>query len=270
MTTFPTLAFLGAGNMASAMLRGLIAQNISESARIFAADVRPEALRALADTLGIQVSPSNRDACAAADVVVLAVKPQVLESVVMDVANVIGETKLLISIAAGVPIARIRQWLGGRGRVVRAMPNTPAMVGAGATAMARGPGVTDDDVAVAQRLFAATGTVVNVEERLLDAVTGLSGSGPGYAFVAIEALSDAGVRAGLGRDVATRLAAQTLLGAAKMVLETGEHPARLKDMVTSPAGTTIAGIAALDAHGFRHALHAAVEAATARSKELGS
>jgi pyrroline-5-carboxylate reductase len=270
MTTFPTLAFLGAGNMASAMLRGLVAQHICEPSRIYATDVRPESLQGLVSTLGIQGAASNRDACAAADVIVLAVKPQVLESVVTEVADVLSDHKLVVSIVAGVPIARIQRWLGGRGRVIRTMPNTPAMVGAGATAMSAGPGVTEADMDIARRLFEATGTVVRVEERLLDAVTGLSGSGPAFAFVAIEALSDAGVRAGLARDVATRLAAQTLLGAAKMVLETGEHPARLKDMVTSPAGTTIAGVAALDAHGFRHALHAAVEAATARSKELGS
>jgi pyrroline-5-carboxylate reductase len=269
MTTSPLLTFLGAGNMAVAMLRGLLARGIVPKERITATDVRGEALSALESSLGIHTSSSNRAACADADVIVIAVKPQVLSKVLDEVADVVDSHKLVISIAAGVTVPRLSQLLRAGPRIIRAMPNTPAMVGAGATAIAAGPSVTAADMDFARALFAATGTVVEVEERLLDAVTGLSGSGPAYAFIAIEALSDAGVRAGLPRDVATRLAAQTLLGAAKMVLETGEHPARLKDMVTSPAGTTIAGVAALEQSGFRNALYRAVEAATARSKELG-
>jgi pyrroline-5-carboxylate reductase len=270
MTTSPSLTFLGAGNMAVAMLRGLVSQGLVPKEHITATDVRGEALRALESSLGIRTAIDNREACAQADVIVVAVKPQVLPKVLDEVADVVDEHKLVISIAAGITLGRMAQLLPGRPRLVRAMPNTPAMVGAGATAIAAGPGASHADMELARGLFSAVGSVVEVEERLLDAVTGLSGSGPAYAFIAIEAMSDAGVRAGLPREVATRLAAQTLLGAAKMVLETGEHPGRLKDMVTSPAGTTIAGVAALEQNGFRHALHEAVAAATARSRALGS
>lgn len=213
---------------------------------------------------------SNAEACAWADEVVLAVKPQVLPAVLAEISGALKPSTLVISIAAGVTLNRLEQGLAGHKKLVRAMPNTPALVGEGATAVARGRGVSDSEFEAALRLFAVTGSVVAVEERLMDAVTGLSGSGPAFAFVAIEALSDAGVRVGLPRDVATKLAAQTLLGAAKLLLETGEHPGKLKDMVTSPGGTSIAGVAALEREGLRNALIAAVEAATARSKELGS
>jgi len=201
--------------------------------------------------------------------VVLAVKPQVLPAVLAEIAPDIGEDTLVLSIAAGFATARIESALAGHKRIVRAMPNTPALVGAGATAISAAADVSEADIETTLTLLRGTGLVVRVDEKLMDGVTGLSGSGPAYGFVAIEALSDAGVREGLSREVATRLAAQTLLGAAKMVLETGEHPGRLKDMVTSPGGTTIAGVAALEKHGLRAALLAAVEAASRRSRELG-
>ncbi len=269
MTNPHKIAFLGAGNMASALIHGAVERASIPASHLGITDVRKEATAQLEQRFGVRPFPSNIEACLWADVIVLAVKPQVLNKVLDEIAAHLHDGTLVLSIVAGVTIAQIATKLGGHGRIVRAMPNTPALVGEGATAIAGGPLATADDLETCESLFRATGLVVRTDERLLDAVTGLSGSGPAYAFVAIEALSDAGVRAGLPRDVATRLAAQTLLGAAKMVLETGEHPARLKDMVTSPAGTTIAGLAALEREGLRYALHAAVEAATARSKELG-
>jgi pyrroline-5-carboxylate reductase len=270
MTTIPNIAFLGAGNMASALLRGAILRSGLPPERFAATDVRAEASEALGQQLGIQTFATNGAAAQWAEVVVLAVKPQVLPAVLAEVAPQLRPEALLISIVAGMPIARLAAVLGGRGRIVRAMPNTPALVGAGATALAVGPQVTAADLEVALLLFRGAGLVVQVEEKLMDGVTGLSGSGPAYGFVAIEALADAGVREGLPREVAVRLAAQTLLGAAQLVLETGEHPAKLKDMVTSPGGTSIAGLAALERGGLRAALQAAVAAAAARAKELGS
>lgn len=268
-TTVPNTAFLGAGNMAGALLRGAI-EHGGLPAELFAAtDVRPQALEPLVAGFGIRTFADNASAVAWAEVVVLAVKPQVLPALLAEIAPGLRAETLVISIAAGVPLARLSEGLGGHRRIVRAMPNTPALVGAGATALAADSAVSAENLETALTLFRGTGLVVQVDEKLIDGVTGLSGSGPGFAFVAIEALSDAGVREGMPRDVATQLAAQTLLGAAKMVLETGAHPGVLKDMVTSPGGTTIAGLAALEKGGFRAALQAAVEAATKRSKELG-
>jgi pyrroline-5-carboxylate reductase len=269
MTTGPNLAFLGAGNMAKALLKGCLARAGYTAHQLGASDVSEAARAQLKTELGIRSFPDNAEAVRWASVIVLAVKPQVLALVLSEIAPLLTPDKLVISIVAGVGSERIRDALGGHPRVVRAMPNTPATVGAGATAVAGGRGATPEDVAFAVALFKSVGLVVEVPETSMDAVTGLSGSGPGYAFVVIEALSDAGVCAGLPRDVATKLAAQTLLGAAQLVLETGEHPARLKDMVTSPGGTTIAGLAAAERAGLRHALQAAVAAAVERSKELG-
>jgi pyrroline-5-carboxylate reductase len=269
MTTGRNLVFLGAGNMAQALLRGCLARAGLLPEHLGATDASPAALARVASEYAVRTFANNADAVQWASVVVLAVKPQVLPGVLFEIAPHVTPDKLVISIAAGVPSARISDGLGGHERVVRAMPNTPAIVGEGATAIVGGRGATPQDLAVADELFRSVGIVVQVAESMMDAVTGLSGSGPAFAFIAIEALSDAGVRAGLPRDVASKLAAQTLLGAGKLAVETGEHPARLKDMVTSPAGTTIAGVAALERAGYRHALIAAVEAATARSKELG-
>jgi pyrroline-5-carboxylate reductase len=269
MTTGRRLAFLGAGNMARALLRGCLERAGVAPEQLGATDVSSSALEQVRSELAIRTFASNAAAVRWAEVIVLAVKPQIVPTVLAEIAPELGTDKLVISIAAGVPTAHIEGALAVGTRVVRAMPNTPAMVGEAATAIAAGSAATADDMAQAEALFGSVGIVVRTAEGLMDAVTGLSGSGPGYVFIAIEALSDAGVRAGLPREVATKLAAQTLLGAAKLALESGEHPGRLKDMVTSPAGTTIAGVAALERAGFRHALLAAVEAAVARSKELG-
>jgi pyrroline-5-carboxylate reductase len=204
-----------------------------------------------------------------ADVIVLATKPQHLESACKEFAPVIRPEHLLISIAAGVSIDAIAEWTGAR-RIVRVMPNTPCLIAMGAAAYSASPGATPDDRALVHEWFSKVGIVAEVPEKLLDAVTGLSGSGPAYGFTMIEALADGGGLAGLPRDFALRFAAQTLLGAAKMVLETGEHPAQLRDRVASPGGTTIAGLKALEERGLRDALMSAVAAATARSKELGA
>jgi pyrroline-5-carboxylate reductase len=268
MTTQRKTVFLGAGNMAGALLRGAVRRAGRDPRTLGVSDIRPEASEALKRELGVVGFASNPEACRWADQVVLAVKPQGLSAVLSEIAGQLAPETCVISIVAGVPLARIESELGGHRKLVRAMPNTPALVGEGATALTRGPETSEAEFEEARQLFAATGSVVSVEEKLMDAVTGLSGSGPAYAFLAIEALSDGGVRAGLPREIATKLAAQTLLGAARLLLETGEHPGKLKDMVASPGGTTIAGIAALERAGFRAALIAAVEAATARSREL--
>ena len=200
----------------------------------------------------------------------LAVKPQVLPDVIAGIADKVTADHLIVSIAAGVKIDAIAKLLPAGTRVVRVMPNTPCLVGAGAAGVSGGPHATHEDVERVRSMFEAVGVAFSVPERLLDAVTGVSGSGPAFAYQVIEAMSDGGVLAGLPRDVATKLAAQTLLGAAKMVLETGRHPAELKDMVTSPAGTTIAGLHEMERNGVRAALIDAVQAAWLRAEELGS
>jgi len=262
------IAFLGAGQMAEALVGGLVAAQICDPATMRATDPLPDRGSALKSRFGILVGEKNAPAVEWADVVVLAVKPQVLPQVLSEIGARV-EGKLVISIAAGVSIGWIRQRAPRIRGIVRAMPNMPALVREGVTAIAIEPHVQEADVALTRTLFEAVGRVVSIEERLMDAVTGLSGSGPAYIFVAIEALADGGVKMGLPRQTAELLAAQTVLGAAKLVLEKGEHPARLKDQVASPGGTTIAGLHRLEAGSIRATLIAAVEAATKRSEELG-
>ena len=254
--------------MAEAMIGGLLAGKVYPAESIWATDPVAERRDHLKSQFGIRVGPANREAVSWADVVVLAVKPQTLPSVLSELAPTLAHA-LVISIVAGATIRTIAGRMGGATRVVRAMPNTPALVREGMTALATGAGVSDDDIQLVRTVFEAVGLVVLVEERLMDAVTGLSGSGPAYVFQAIEALADGGVLMGLPRQTAELLAAQTVLGAARLVLESGVHPAQLKDRVASPGGTTIAGLHQLEQGGFRAALMAAVEAATIRSKELG-
>lgn len=264
-----TIAFLGAGNMAGALLRGLLAQGIAEPSEILCTDVREERLAELASKYGVTTLTSNREATERADVVVLATKPQAFDRLLPEVGASLKDGTLVLSIAAGVTCNAIEGHLPAGARVVRAMPNTPAIVDAGATGIAKGSNATSADIALARKLFDGIGISVVLDESLIDAVTGLSGSGPAYIFLIIEALSDAGVKVGLHRDSAQLLAAQTVLGSAKLLLETGEHPGRLKDMVTSPGGTAIAGLHTLEAGGLRTTLINAVETATARAKTLG-
>jgi len=264
-----SVVFLGTGNMAEALLKGLLREGTADPEEIVCAEPRPERREEIANRYGVEVTGDNRAAAAEGDLIILSVKPQVVEAVLAEIAPAIDAAKLLVSIAAGVSIATLARALPAGTRIVRTMPNTPALVGAGATALARGPHASEADLTVARALFEAVGTAVVVDEPLLDGVTGLSGSGPAYVFLAIEVLADGGVKAGLPRPAAVALAAQTVLGAARLVLETGRHPGELKDMVTSPGGTTIAGVHALEARGFRAALIEAVEASARRSRELG-
>jgi pyrroline-5-carboxylate reductase len=263
------MAFLGSGNMAEALVKGLLGAGTAAADEIVCAEPRAERREDLHARYGIEVVADNVAAARRAEVILLCVKPQVMDALLEEIAPSVDASKLVISIAAGVPVAAIARKLGAGARIVRTMPNTPALVGAGATALARGAHATEADLAQAVALFEAVGIAVVVEEHLLDAVTGLSGSGPAFVFLAIEALADGGVKVGLPRHVAMALAAQTVVGAGRLVLETGEHPGRLKDQVTSPGGTTIAGVHALEGAGFRAALIAAVEAAARRSRELG-
>jgi len=264
-----TIGFLGAGNMAEALIKGILASKLVEPTRVWGSDPRQTRCNELASTYGIHATVDNLELVRQCDLLVLSVKPQILPAVLAEVAPALKPGALLISVAAGVPVAAIERLVPAGTRVVRTMPNTPALVGAGATAIAAGGHATAADLEVAKRLFDAVGMTVILDEEQLDAVTGLSGSGPAYVFLIIEALSDAGVKMGLSRYNALALAAQTVHGAAKLLIETGEHPGRLKDMVTSPGGTAIAGIATLEAGGLRTTLINAVEAATSRSRELG-
>ncbi len=265
----PTLTFLGAGAMGEALSRGLIAAGLYAPADITFFDIDQKRVQALAESLGARAQSSALDAARGADAILVAVKPQHIESALEDLRAEISPDQLVMSIAAGVSTARLEACFDGEVPVVRVMPNTPALVGAAATAVCRGRHANAENLAVARGIFEEVGVCVEADEKLLDAVTGLSGSGPAYVFNFIEALADGGVRAGLGRDVAMKLAAQTVMGAARMVLETGEHPGVLKDRVASPGGTTIAGLHELERGGFRGIVMNAVVAASERSRELG-
>ncbi len=263
------IGFLGAGKMASALAKGFVASKIVSAKQLIASDVYEGARTAFTKELNAKATASNLDVLRFANVLVLAVKPDQVAGVLNEIKPLFTPQHLLISIAAGVTLKKMESALPDNARVIRVMPNTPALVGAGASGYALGSGATPDDGALAQKLLSAVGIAFAVKESLLDAVTGLSGSGPAYAFNIIEALSDGGVAAGLPRDISTRLAAQTLLGAAKMVLETGQHPGALKDAVTSPGGTTIEGLHEMEKGGVRAALINAVRAAAEKSKRLG-
>ncbi len=264
------LGFLGAGNMSEALIKGLVQAAVLPAERIMASDVKSERLEHLQKAHGIRTTTDNHALMRESDVVVLAVKPQVIDKVLTEVGADLRSDQLLVSVAAGVPIEALEARLPAGSRVVRSMPNTPATVQAGATAIAAGAHAREDDLRIAKELFDAVGRVVLLDETLLDAVTGLSGSGPAYVMLIIEALADGGVKVGLHRDTALLLAAQTVLGSAQLLLETGEHPGRLKDMVTSPGGTAIAGLHTLESGGLRRTLMDAVDSATKRSAELGA
>lgn len=266
------IGFVGGGAMAQALASGLLASGMRAEA-LAASDPDPTRREALKTALGIEVLERNPELVARSDVVVLAVKPGLVPGVLAEIVAALGARAgepLWISIAAGVPLARLERELPAGARIVRAMPNTPALVGSGATAYVANGAAGASDRAAAAALFEGVGTAWEApHEGLLDAVTGLSGSGPAYVLVFLEALGDAGVRMGLPREAAYQLAFQTVLGTARLALETGRHPAALKDQVTSPGGTTSAGLERLEAGGLRAAVHAAVEAATRRSRELG-
>lgn len=262
------IGLIGAGKMATALAQGWLAQNQVTSDALISSDPIPEALQSFALATGARTSSENQEVVDNSDVLVLAVKPQVMNSVLDGIASLVTQEHLVISIAAGVTLSQIQQRLGDERRLVRVMPNTPCLINAGAAGFALGGVATPEDAKLVQSLLECTGIAFELPERLLNAVTGLSGSGPAYVYQMIEALSDGGVKVGLPRNVATQLAAQTLLGAAKMVLELQKHPGELKDMVTSPGGTTIAGLAVMESCAVRGALIEAVEAATLRAEEL--
>ncbi len=264
-----TIGFLGAGNMAEALIRGLLKGGHCAPERVAASGPREERMTELHEKYGIVTTQNNRQLVERSEILILSIKPQIMRKVLEEVGELVPKDALVVSIAAGVPIAAIESRLRRGTRVVRAMPNTPALVDAAATAISCGGHATEEDLADAKKIFDAVGITVILDESQLDAVTGLSGSGPAYIFLILEALSDAGVKVGLSRRNAQLLAAQTVLGSAKLLIETNEHPGKLKDMVTSPGGTAITGLHTLEHGGLRTTLMDAVEAATKRSHELG-
>ncbi len=264
------IGFIGAGQMARALGAGFLRAGLTTADALTASDPSPDAAEAFARAAGgARVGPSNTAVAAAADVLFLAVKPQHIRPVLAEIRPAIRPRTLVVSIAAGVRLATLAAGLGADARLVRVMPNTPCLVGQSASGYSMGSCTSPEDRQRVERLLTSVGVAFMVEERLLDAVTGLAGSGPAFVYLVIEALSDGGVRMGLPREVALALAAQTVRGAAEMVIREGEHPAVLKDRVTSPGGTTIAGLQALESGSLRGVLMAAVEAATRRAQELG-
>jgi pyrroline-5-carboxylate reductase len=263
------IGFIGTGKMGEALMRGILNAGLAEPKKVFIFDADEKRMAALAKALKIQTNTSGARVVGNSDIVFIALKPGIVPVVIREVADRVTPQHLIISIAAGVPIAAIECLLPAGARVVRVMSNTPCVISAAASAFALGKNATTEDAKWVKTVFDAVGKSFLVEEKQLDAVTGLSGSGPAYVSVVIEALADGGVRMGLSREVAMTLAAQTVFGASKMLLESNLHPAQLKDMVASPGGTTVAGLHALERAGLRAALMNAVEAATVRSKELG-
>jgi pyrroline-5-carboxylate reductase len=269
MATPLNIGFLGAGKMATALAKGFVRAELTTPKEIIASDPYPLARKSFTGEIGSKTTASNCDVAKTARVLILATKPDQVATALAEISGAFTKNHLLISIAAGVTISKLESLLTAGARVIRVMPNTPALVGEGASAFALGKNASVSDAELAKRLLSAVGVALQVKESLLDAVTGLSGSGPAYVYQFIEALSDGGVAAGLPRDIATKLAAQTVLGAAKMVLETGQHPGALKDQVTSPGGTTIEGLHALEKGKLRATVMSAVRAATEKSKKLG-
>lgn len=270
--TAPQLGIIGGGVMAEAIFSRLLAQQLYRPEQVIVSDVSSDRLQVLQQTYGICTTLHNLEVVQGAEVIVLAIKPQILPSIAAELAALPldhdSSQRLWLSILAGVPLAKLEAILG-EVAIIRVMPNTPALVGAGITALAPNPRVTPPQVAIAETLFKAVGTVLIVPEGWMDAITGLSGSGPAFVAIAIEALTDGGVAAGLPRSVAAQLAVQTVRGTTELMLQKNLHPALLKDQVTSPGGTTIAGVASLEASGFRAALIQAVQTAYRRSQELG-
>ncbi|MFH1897563.1 MAG: pyrroline-5-carboxylate reductase [Candidatus Desantisbacteria bacterium] len=269
MTFLKKLAFIGAGNMAEALIQGILKASLLKKDEIIATDVSQERAAYVQEKTGVNVLTENAQAAKQAETIILAVKPQMMLAAIREIAGVLSPEQLVISIAAGTKTETIEGYLTQALPVIRVMPNTPALVGCSATAICKGKYASDDHLKWAIRIFEAVGFVVVVDEKLMDTVTALSGSGPAYIFTIIESLIDAGVELGLPRDIATGLTIQTVKGAAVMLEETQKHPAVLKNMVTSPGGTTAAGLHALEKNGIRVAILEAVIAAENRAKELG-
>jgi pyrroline-5-carboxylate reductase len=263
------LGFIGAGNMAEAIAKGLLDAGAVDAGQIIASDVDDGRRQLMADRYGITITADNHRVVRAADIVILAIKPQVVATVLGDIGPAAGPDKLVLSIVAGLTVATMAPFFPNGARLIRTIPNTPVLVQEGMVAIAVGETATPEDYQMAEAIFSPVAKTVRLEEKLMDAALGVSGSGPAYVFMMIDALADGGVKMGLPRPIALTLAAQTLLGGAKMCLESGRHPGELKDMVTSPAGTTIAALHTLETMGLRGALISAVEAAAMRSEALG-
>jgi pyrroline-5-carboxylate reductase len=264
------VAIIGGGKMGSIIAQGLIAHKIILAKDIIVTDIDAARLEFLRSSMKLKVSQNNEKAVKGADIIILAVKPQNMAATLTEMSSAIDKSKIVISIAAGITTNFIEKSLTNGARVVRVMPNTPALIGEGAAAAAKGSCAKADDVKLTRAIFNAVGISVEIEEKLMDAVTGLSGSGPAYFFLIIEALIDAGEQMGLPRDLAKQLAAQTMLGAARLCLQSDKQPAQLREMVTSPGGTTAAGLKVMEEGNIRALIVSAVEAATKRSKELAS
>lgn len=262
------IAFIGSGNMGEALLGGLLKAELTNPENLIATDIRDYRLKEVAQKWNVETTTNNHEAVRFADIIVLCVKPQALELMLDGILKDIKEDQLIISIIAGIPTRLISKYIGKKNPVVRVMPNIPAVVDEAASAVCLGEFASDVDKEIAMKILGAVGEVEVVPEELMDVVTGLSGSGPAYIYMIIEALTDGGVMMGLPRNIATRLATQTVLGSAKLVRETNIHPAVLKDQVTTPGGTTIQAIKELEESGLRPMLIRAVETATIRSREL--
>ena len=273
MLTNKKLGFVGGGNMTEALVRGLVTGSSIEAKNILVSDPISERLEYMHKEYRVKTTLNNRELVQESEILILAVKPQVATNVLEHFADLVDGNKLVVSVVAGLSINSIENYLDTEGKkkisVVRTMPNTPALVQEGVTAICNNDRVSKVDMEIAHHIFEAIGQTVDVEEAHIDAVTGLSGSGPAYIFMIIEALSDAGVKVGLSREVSTALTIQTVLGSAKLARDSEKHPSELKSMVTSPGGTTISGLHKLEEGGLRAALMNAVESATNRSKELG-
>ena len=264
------IGIIGTGNMGEALLNGLVNSKSAVPKNILCSDIRKDKLKEMQELYGVVTMKNNREVAKEAEIIVYAIKPQIKASILTETADCLDMSKLIISIAAGVPMAAIESHLNKELRLIRAMPNIAAAVKESATAIAAGKNARKSDIRLAKTIFDSVGKTVYIEENILmDAITGLSGSGPSYIFVIVDALADAGVKMGLSRQDALLLSSQTVLGAAKLLMETKEHPGQLKDRVTSPGGTAIAGLHTLEKGGLRTTLINAVEAATKRSKELG-
>ena len=255
--------------MGEAILKGILTSGIYSKKDIIVTDVSEERRSYIHERYNVKTTDNNAHAASSSRYIMVTVKPAAIKSLISEIAHVLDESKLIISVAAGIPISNIRIWLKKELPVIRVMPNIPVLVLEGATAIASGPGVRYEEIEDVKKIFNSVGKSILLGEEHLNAVTGLSGSGPAYIFAVIDALSDGGVKVGLPREASTLLAAQTVLGAARMVLECGEHPGRLKDMITSPGGTTIEGLHTLEMSGIRGAFISAVEQATKRDDELG-
>ena len=264
------IGFIGSGNMGEALISGLVLSGSTSPENIICSDIREAPLLNMQEKYGITITTSNVEVVINSEIIIYATKPQILAAVLQETADVLDKSKLVISIAAGVPLAAIASGLKKELRLIRVMPNICAFVKESATAIAAGEYVNNGDIEIAKAIFDSVGVSVFIEENILmDAFTGLSGSGPAYVFLIIDAMADAGVKMGLSRRDSLLLSAQTVMGSAKLLLETNEHPGQLKDRVTSPGGTSIAGIHTLEQGGLRTTIMDAVEAATNRSSELG-